>query len=140
MKSILNFEHCQKKKITLIADLFPKLRTPKKVVRSMPKKSLFRGAFNRQHSKPAETLLQCERQHLYQIYWLLSRLLSWKKSFSVIWKILRLLVNTLTADDKYSLLNRENLTQPIEMHLSQKEKLFPNLFLHFFCNCWLRRT
>ena len=33
-------------------------------------------------------------------------------------------VNTLTADDKYSLVNRDNLTQPIQMHLSQKQKGF----------------
>ena len=32
--------------------------------------------------------------------------------------------NTLTADDKYSLLNRNNLTQPNQMHLPQKEKTF----------------
>ena len=30
--------------------------------------------------------------------------------------------NTLNADDKYSLLNRDNLMQPIHMHLSQKQK------------------
>ena len=35
-------------------------------------------------------------------------------------------VNTLTADDKYSLLNRDNLTQPIQIVLSQKEKTFPD--------------
>ena len=33
-------------------------------------------------------------------------------------------VNTLTADDKYSLLNRDNLTQPIQIVLSKKEKTF----------------
>ena len=33
-------------------------------------------------------------------------------------------VNTLTANDKYTLLNRDNLTQPIQIHLSQKEKTF----------------
>ena len=32
--------------------------------------------------------------------------------------------NRVTADDKYSLLNRDNLTQPIQIHLSQKEKIF----------------
>ena len=36
--------------------------------------------------------------------------------------MLRLFMNTLTVDDKYSLLNRGNLRQPIEMQLSQKEK------------------
>ena len=30
-------------------------------------------------------------------------------------EILGLFVNTLTADDKYSLQNSENLTQPIQM-------------------------
>ena len=32
LKSTLNFEHF-KKKITLIADVFPKVRTPEKVIR-----------------------------------------------------------------------------------------------------------
>ena len=35
-------------------------------------------------------------------------------------KILTLFVNTVTADDKYSLLKRDNLTQPIQMQLSKK--------------------
>ena len=47
-------------------------------------------------------------------------------------KDLRLFVNTLTADDKYSLLNRDNLMQPIQMHLSQKQKSFSELFCKFF--------
>ena len=33
-------------------------------------------------------------------------------------------VKILTADDKYSVLNRDNLRQPIQMQLSQKEKTF----------------
>ena len=39
-------------------------------------------------------------------------------------KILRLFVNTLTDDDKYSLLYRDNLTQPIQILLSQKQNTF----------------
>ena len=35
-----------------------------------------------------------------------------------------LFVNTSTADDKYSLLNSDNLTQPIKMQLSRKQKTF----------------
>ena len=46
----------------------------------------------------------------------------------VLCKILSLLVNTLTDDDKYSLLYRDNLTQPIQILLSQKQ----NTFSHFF--------
>ena len=37
-------------------------------------------------------------------------------------KILRLFVKTLTVNDKHCLLNRDKLTQPIQIQLSQKEK------------------
>ena len=40
-------------------------------------------------------------------------------------------VNTLTADDKYFLLNRDNLTRPIRMQLPQKQEPFPEFFLAF---------
>ena len=40
-------------------------------------------------------------------------------------------VNTLTANDKYSLLNRDNLRQPIRTTLSQKHKAFSQFFLAF---------
>ena len=45
----------------------------------------------------------------------------------VLCKFLRLLVKTLTDDDKYSLLYRDNLTQPIQILLSQKPKTFSQL-------------
>ena len=37
----------------------------------------------------------------------------------------------MTADDKYSLLNRDNLTQPIRTQLSQKQKAFSQVFIAF---------
>ena len=37
-------------------------------------------------------------------------------------KILRLFVSTFTADDTYSLLNRDNLTRQIQMQLSENQK------------------
>ena len=40
-------------------------------------------------------------------------------------------VNTLTADDKYSLLNKDSLTQQIRTQLSQKQKAFSQFFLAF---------
>ena len=49
----------------------------------------------------------------------------------VLCKILRLFVNTLTADDKYSLLNTDNLTQSIQTLLSQKQKTFSQFFSSF---------
>ena len=65
-KLILNSEHLQKK-MTFIADLFPKLRTPKNVVRYLSKKSRFKGPFDRQHGKRVQTLLRSERQNRYHI-------------------------------------------------------------------------
>ena len=51
--------------------------------------------------------------------------------------IVRLFVNILTADGKYSLLNRDNLAQRIQMYLSQKQKDFSRYtftFLRFSLN------
>ena len=61
----------------------------------------------------------------------MGRQLSCKKFLLLIRKVLRLFVNTLSAVDKYSLANRDNLTQPIQMQLSQKEKTFSNFFSAF---------
>ena len=56
----------------------------------------------------------------------------------MIQKILRLFVNTLTVDDKDYLLNRDNLTEPIQMQLSKKQKTFSKIsfaFLNSLLNC-----
>ena len=37
----------------------------------------------------------------------------------------------MTADNKYSLLNRGNLMQRFQMQLSQKDKIFSNFFCAF---------
>ena len=58
--------------------------------------------------------------------------LHWKNSLSVIHNILTPFVNTLTVNDKYYLLNRENLTQETHMQLSPKEKTF----LEFLFASW----
>ena len=57
--------------------------------------------------------------------------MSRKKPVLVRHKALKLFVNTLSADDKYSLLKRDILTQPIRTQLSQKQKPFYPLLLAF---------
>ena len=49
----------------------------------------------------------------------------------VLCKILGLFVNTLSDDDKYCLLYRDNLTQPIQILLSEKQKTFFEFFSAF---------
>ena len=98
----------------------------------MSKKSRFSGLFDKWHGKRAQTLLKSELQHLYHIYWSLWRHFSSKKCLLIIFKILGLLFNPLTIDDKYSLLNRGNLLQHFQMQLSKKQKIFSEFFFPFF--------
>ena len=131
LKCNLNFEHFPKKKMSLIAEVFPKLRSPKNKVRSISIKSRLKGSFGKQHGKRNQTLLKFAWQYLYHIHWSLWRQLTCKKSVLVTCKISILSPNTLNADSKYLLLNRDNLTQPIQMQLSPKQKTFSEYFCAF---------
>ena len=44
--------------MTLIAEVFPKLPTPKIKITSMSENSGFKGSFGKQHGKDAETFLK----------------------------------------------------------------------------------
>ena len=50
----------------------------------------------------------------------------------LICKILGLFVDPLTADEKYSPLNKGNSLQHFQMELSQKQKTFSDIFFFFF--------
>ena len=62
--------------------------------------------------------------------------MSWKKLHSVWYEILRLFVNALTADDKYSGSNMQNLPQQFQTPLSQKQKTFSGFFIAFMKCAW----
>ena len=49
----------------------------------------------------------------------------------VIHKVLRIFVDTLTVDEKHYLVNRDNLTEPIQVELSQKQKTFSEFSFAF---------
>ena len=119
------------KKMTLIAYLFLRLRPAKNVVRYICKKSRFRLPFQKEYGKRVSTLFKFERQHLHHIYWSTGRQFSCKKSLLVICKSFRQFVKTMSAVDKCSLPNRDNLITPIHMELSQKLKTFCSFILHF---------
>ena len=61
----------------------------------------------------------------------MGRQLNCKKSLLVICKVLRLFLDIFSAVENYSLPNREYLMQPIQVHLSQKQKTFPRFFSPF---------
>ena len=66
-KSSFNLQHFRKMLI-LIADVFSKLRTPKNMIRSMPKKSRLRASVENQHAICAQTLFKLEGHPRYHIY------------------------------------------------------------------------
>ena len=103
----------------LLAYLFLRQRPAKKVVRYMCKKSRFRLPFQKEHDKLVSTLFQFERQHLHHNYGSTGRQSSCKKSLLVKGETLGLFVNKMSAVDKCSLPNIDNLMQPVHMQLSQ---------------------
>ena len=52
------------------------------------------------------------------------------------YEILRLFVNALTADDKYSGSNMQNLPQQFQTPLSRKQKTFSGFFSEFLKYPW----
>ena len=102
----------------------------------MCKKSRFRGPFAKQHGARAQPLLKLASQHLDHIHRSLPRKLSWKKSLLLTCQILGLLVNTLAADEKYPVLNTDNLTIPIQMQLSQKDKTSSQFSIFVWVLCF----
>ena len=97
----------------------------------MYKKSHFRGCFDKQYGKRAQTLLKSASQHLYQIHWSLAGKLCSKKSLLLTCEILGLLVNTLATNEKYLVLHRETLTISFLMQLPQKQNTFSQFWAAF---------
>ena len=59
------------------------------------------------------------------------KVIALKKVLLVIHKIQRVFFNTFIVDEKHYLLHRDNLTQPILIQLSRKQKTFSQFFLAF---------
>ena len=60
------------------------------------------------------------------------KIIELQKSLLDTWKFLRPFLNTLTADDMYSLNSKDKWMQKFQMHLSQKENDFSQFFSAFF--------
>ena len=99
----------------VIANVFPKLQTVKDLVRSLSTKRCFWTFFDSQHVKGCQTLVKFLWEHFYHIFSPLWGELIWKFSLLLICEILRVFVNTLTADEKYLVQDCENLLLPIQM-------------------------
>ena len=69
----------------------------------MPKNACVITLMGRQHVKHTKTLPKSARQYFCHIFWSLWKNMSSKNSLLVVFEILRLFVNILTPDEKYSL-------------------------------------
>ena len=98
--------------------------------------SCFRRSFGNQRVNVSQTLLKLARHHYYPIYSCIWDILSWKKSALVWSDILRLLVNTLTADNKYSSCNVQYFWTQTQTTLSQKWKIDSRFFILFPKYAW----
>ena len=98
------------------------------------KGTCFRTPFANERVNGFQTLLKSARHHYYPLFSSIRGKLSCKKSPSVWCEILRLFVNALTADDKYSGSNMQNLPQQFQTPASQKQKTFSWFFNCIFWN------
>ena len=94
-------------------------------------RSCFRTPFGCKHVNGPKTLLKSARRPLHPIFSLIWDKLSWKNFLLFRSEILRLFVNTLAADGKYSCHYRVNLTQSIWMQSSKIPKTFWGKFIVF---------
>ena len=129
MKFASNLEHFAKT-INLIAYVFQNFQTVKYVIKQMSKKPQFTTHFDSQHAKASQTLLKSATQHWYHLFPLLLGKLNWEIYLFLTSEILDLFVNTLSADDRYSLHNKKNLPRPVQIQLSQKKNVFSTF-------CWI---
>ena len=100
------------------------------------KRSCFRTPFANERVNGFQTLLKSARNHYYHLFSSIRGKLSSNKSPSVWYEILRLFVNALTADDKYSVSNMQNLQQQLQTPISKKQKTLSGFFIVFLKCAW----
>ena len=98
--------------------------------------SCFGTPFGNEGVNGFQTLLKSARHHYYPLFSSIRGKLSWKKLPSVWYEILRLFVNALTVDDKYSDSNIQNFPQQFQTPLSQKQKTLSWFFIAFLKCAW----
>ena len=106
------------KKMIVIANVFPKLQTVKKLVKPLCRKRRFRTSFDSQRVNWCQTLVKSAWEHLYHVFSSLWREIIWKIFPLLEFEMLGVFVNRLSPDDKYPVADFESLQFPIQMLLS----------------------
>ena len=120
-----------KKKMMVIANVFPTLNIVKNFVRPLCKKHRFGTRFDTQHDKVSQILAKSPREcfhHVFSSFW---KKLIWNISPVLLGEILGMFLSTLSADGKYPIADWENLPFPIQMQLSEKRKKISRCFVPY---------
>ena len=125
-----------KKRMSVLDELFWKLLFPKEVATETSRRSCFRTPFCNQRVNEFQTPLKLRKHHCYPFFPQIPGKFSWRKTALLSSKILWLLANTLTADDKHSSRNMRNFLQQLQTLLSQKRKFFSRIFIAFLKCAW----
>ena len=120
-----------KEKMTVIANVFPKLQTVKNLFKTICKKCRFRTCFDSQHVKAFQIHAKSPWDCFYQVFSSFSGKLIRKMSPLALGEILEVFVNTLIPDGKSPAQHCENLQLPIQMQLSEKRKTVSQFFVPF---------
>ena len=121
-----------KENMIAIANAFPKLQTVKHLVRPLSKKCFFRTRFDSKHVKASQILPKSPWERFYHVFSPLSEKLISKMPPLMLGETLGVFFNTFTAESKYPVLDGENLQIPIQMEISQNDKLFLNFLFNFW--------
>ena len=132
LESKSNFKHFVKKKIMVIANVFPKLQTVENFDRPPCKKHPFGSRFDRQHVKVSHILAKSPWELFHRVFLSFWEKLIWIMSPGLFREILAVFLNTLTADTKYPVEDWEILQFPMQMQLSEKWNTFSQFFFHFW--------
>ena len=116
----------------IIANAFPILKTVKNFVRTLSKKGRFGARFESEHVNASQILAKSPWEHFDHVFSSFSGMLIWNMSPLVFSEMLGVLVNRLTTDGKYPVQDIENLQLPIQMQLSENQKLCLKFLFHFW--------
>ena len=115
--------------MSVIAQIFLKLLTPKDVLIEMHNRDFFWKPFGIERVNESQKLLKSAKKYFYPTFSSFWPKLSLRKLFLIRSEIFALLINTLTANYEYSDSNRENLPLQIQIKVSKKSwGLLPYVF------------
>ena len=98
----------------------------------MPEKTRVRTLMDTQHVKGSQKLLKSATHYFRNIFLSLRKEISSKNSVLVVSEILRLFVNILTPNDKYSLSVKAGIYRnQLKCNYLKIKGYFPNFLLHF---------